>query len=174
MKNSKGFTIVELLIVIVVIGILAAIVIVAFNGVQSSARLASVKSDLAGMAKQMELYKAKNNGQYPLNVTALDDVLMKANQGIYDVRNNLYFIADTGGRWYAIGAIVDNKAHCLESGTIRENAGNACNSYGNTGTNVRNQATAAGVDGTTISIWGGVGYDDPADGAGNGWAVWME
>ena len=41
MKASRGFTIVELLIVIVVIGILASIVIVAFNGIQERARIAS-------------------------------------------------------------------------------------------------------------------------------------
>ena len=37
-KTKSGFTIVELLIVIVVIGILAAITIVAYNGIQSRAR----------------------------------------------------------------------------------------------------------------------------------------
>ncbi len=42
--NHTGFTIVELLIVIVVIGILAAITIVAFNGVQSKARFSKMQS----------------------------------------------------------------------------------------------------------------------------------
>ena len=41
-SRRRGFTIVELLIVIVVIGILAAITIVAFNGVQQRARNAQV------------------------------------------------------------------------------------------------------------------------------------
>lgn len=44
-NRSKGFTIVELLIVIVVIGILAAITIVAYNGVQTRARQAKIQQD---------------------------------------------------------------------------------------------------------------------------------
>lgn len=45
-NTNKGFTIVELLIVIVVIGILAAIVVVAFNGIQEQANNASRESDV--------------------------------------------------------------------------------------------------------------------------------
>lgn len=59
-----GFTIVELLIVIVVIGILAAITIVAYNGVQAKANDAAVMSDLNGLAKKIEMYRA-TNGDYP-------------------------------------------------------------------------------------------------------------
>lgn len=63
--NQKGFTIVELLIVIVVIGILAAITIVAFNGVQTRGKFAKVSQDLKSMQKLIELYKA-DNGEYPI------------------------------------------------------------------------------------------------------------
>lgn len=49
--NRKGFTIVELLIVIVVIGILAAIVIVAYNGVQKRAADAKTVADTVAIKK---------------------------------------------------------------------------------------------------------------------------
>jgi prepilin-type N-terminal cleavage/methylation domain-containing protein len=169
---GRGFTIVELLIVIVVIGVLAAIVIVAYTGVTNSAKVSSVKTDLAGMAKKLEVYKA-TNGAYPTDITVLENAGLIANQTVYDVRNNLYYVGDTNGRWYAIGSVVLNVAYCLESGWVRVNGGSNCNSYANTQTNVRNQATAAGVDGATITLFGGVGFDDPADGAGSGWATWM-
>jgi len=49
----RGFTIVELLIVIVVIGILAAITIVAYNGIQQRATTAAIQSDVAQNAKSI-------------------------------------------------------------------------------------------------------------------------
>lgn len=64
-KTSRGFTIVELLIVIVVIGILAAITIVAFTGIQTRARDAERSSEAAAIMKAVEMYRA-DNGSYPL------------------------------------------------------------------------------------------------------------
>lgn len=65
LKNKqKGFTIVELLIVIVVIGILAAIVIVTFTGVQKKARDSDRKSDINATSGLLEVYFA-DKGQYP-------------------------------------------------------------------------------------------------------------
>jgi type II secretion system protein G len=63
-KLHRGFTIVELLIVIVVIAILAAISIVAYNGIQARARDSQRKSDLAVIAKAIKLYYI-DNGTYP-------------------------------------------------------------------------------------------------------------
>ena len=62
--NRRGFTIVELLIVIVVIAILAAIVIVAYNGIQARARAASLTSDLTNASTALKLYQVDNGG-YP-------------------------------------------------------------------------------------------------------------
>jgi len=63
--TRAGFTIVELLIVIVVIGILAAITIVSFNGVQARAKFATNQSDLDNTQKLIELHYAQY-GTYPL------------------------------------------------------------------------------------------------------------
>jgi len=59
LKSEKGFTIVELLIVIVVIGILAAIVIVAFNGVQQQARTTAAKANAQGVIKAADTFNAE-------------------------------------------------------------------------------------------------------------------
>jgi prepilin-type N-terminal cleavage/methylation domain-containing protein len=59
-KSVRGFTIVELLIVIVVIGILAAITIVAYNGVQKRALNTSRLTEVEAWQKQLLLYYANN------------------------------------------------------------------------------------------------------------------
>jgi type IV pilus assembly protein PilA len=64
MKKDRGFTIVELLIVIVVIAILAAITIVAYNGVQNKAKDANNRTDAVAIAKVAESVNA-DLGAYP-------------------------------------------------------------------------------------------------------------
>ena len=60
-RTRSGFTIVELLIVIVIIGILAAITIVAYNGIQERARAASIVTALKKIDKAFQV-KATNDG----------------------------------------------------------------------------------------------------------------
>lgn len=64
-RKTSGFTIVELLIVIVVIGVLAAIVIVAYTGVTNSAKDAERKSELNSIKKALARYAAEG-GTYPI------------------------------------------------------------------------------------------------------------
>jgi prepilin-type N-terminal cleavage/methylation domain-containing protein len=64
MKSEKGFTIVELLIVIIVIGILAAIIIVAYNGVTNKAKATKSQAAAASVIKKAEAYNAFV-GSYP-------------------------------------------------------------------------------------------------------------
>lgn len=67
-KQQKGFTIIELLIVIVVIGILAALVLNAFGNIQERARDTERRSDINSIHTQLELYFA-DNGDYPNSTT---------------------------------------------------------------------------------------------------------
>lgn len=63
-KKASAFTIVELLIVIVVIAILAAISIVAYTGIQDRAKYSSALSSLQQIKKAVDVYYAEN-GTYP-------------------------------------------------------------------------------------------------------------
>lgn len=63
-RKTAGFTIVELLIVIVVIAILAAITIVAYNGIQNRANDVAIQSDINNLVKKIRLYEV-DNGQLP-------------------------------------------------------------------------------------------------------------
>lgn len=67
-RSQKGFTIVELLIVIVVIAILAAIVIVAYNGIQDRAREAKIEADLGQIEKAIILARI-NTSQTLYDIT---------------------------------------------------------------------------------------------------------
>lgn len=62
--KQKGFTIIELLIVIVVIGILATLVLNTFRGVQARARDTERKADLNALGTQLEVYYT-DHGYYP-------------------------------------------------------------------------------------------------------------
>jgi len=63
-RKNQGFTIVELLIVIVVVAVLAAITVAAYNGVQERGRTSSRLSAIRSIQKALEGYKAIN-GVYP-------------------------------------------------------------------------------------------------------------
>jgi len=71
-QAQKGFTIVELLIVVVVIAILAAITIVSYNGITNRANASSAAALAASVQKKAELYAADDGTSgYPLNLSAL-------------------------------------------------------------------------------------------------------
>ncbi len=63
--KNKGFTLVEILIVVVILGILAAIVIPQFTQASESARASSLKSQLQTIRSQLELYQIQHQGEYP-------------------------------------------------------------------------------------------------------------
>lgn len=68
-KQKNGFTIVELLIVVVVIAILAAITIVAYNGITSRARDSAMQSALSQVNKKLATYSIQNSNTYPAQLT---------------------------------------------------------------------------------------------------------
>ena len=63
--SKKGFTLVEILIVVVILGILAAIVIPQFTSASESAKASSLQSQLQTIRSQLELYQVQHNGNYP-------------------------------------------------------------------------------------------------------------
>lgn len=63
--GSQGFTLVEILIVVVILGILAAIVVPQFANASQSAQSSSLKGSLQVIRSQLELYHAQHNSTYP-------------------------------------------------------------------------------------------------------------
>ncbi len=64
-RTKSAFTLVEVLIVVIVLGILAAIVVPQFSSASDDANLAALKTNLQTIRAQIELYKLQHNGNYP-------------------------------------------------------------------------------------------------------------
>ena len=75
LRNSKGFTLIELMIVVVIIGILAAIAIPNFIAMQARAKEASVKSNCHTVQLAAEDYAVQNDGVYAAAIANLVPLL---------------------------------------------------------------------------------------------------
>lgn len=97
-QKKSGFTIVELLIVIVVIGILATITIVAYNGIQNRSRISSVSQSLSQASKKIKVWQVDNPNSSPADLATVgiadtDDVTYQYTAG----SNGGYCITATNG-----------------------------------------------------------------------------
>jgi prepilin-type N-terminal cleavage/methylation domain-containing protein len=107
----RGFTVVELLIVITVIAILAAITLVAYNALQNSAYDSAVQSDLDNTSGLLESFRTTDSAahQYPRTKTPdLDSLSIKASKNSYDQTttvNYVYCINTTDYQAYALVAL---------------------------------------------------------------------
>jgi len=88
-SKHPAFTITELLVVIVVIGILAAITVVSYTGVTQRATIAGVQSDLSNASKKLKIYQLENE-TYPIDRAAA----ISANL-IPDNDNYYYYVDNT-------------------------------------------------------------------------------
>ena len=68
-RKNSGFTLIEILIVVIILGILAAIVIPQFTNASNDARNSSLASQLQTLRSQVELFKLQHNETLPNLVT---------------------------------------------------------------------------------------------------------
>ncbi len=95
LRQKTGFTIVELLIVIVIIAVLASISSVAYAGINNRANESAVVSDFSQFHKTISLWKAQY-GLYPINDTELTSAKTKANKPLYSTATNNFIYCRSG------------------------------------------------------------------------------
>lgn len=140
-RMNRGFTIVELLIVIVVIAILTVVAIVSYAGIQSRAHDAAIRSDFRAVHQLFDLYN-QENGTYPhysvgdaagcgSSATGsaalrplLQSIPMKLSTGSYNTStantNLLYLASNDGQKWALLGYAIGNPTYVVtHEGVVR-------------------------------------------------------
>jgi len=93
MRNQKGFTLVELVIVIVILGILAAIAVPKFVNLGGKAKEAAAEANIGALRAAATLYYAEH-GQFPANKTELEACLQDSLEWPTGYGYNYYVSAD--------------------------------------------------------------------------------
>lgn len=117
MSNKKGFTLIEILIVVAIIGILASVVVVGLGPAQKKGRDSRRVSDLRSVQNALELYYGKN-GNYPITgVSSWDEfapLLVGAGIGINQIPNDptttkdYVYRVDSNGTTYVLAAQLED------------------------------------------------------------------
>lgn len=119
----NGFTIVELLIVIVIIGIIASIVIATYNGVTRRANQTATTSALNDFAKQAQIYAMDSEGTYPTTIPELESLGFKFNTSALatypTVGANALYCTANGGQDFVLLVYAKNgqKLYVTNTGT---------------------------------------------------------
>ena len=124
-KSRHGFTIVELLIVVVVIAILAGITIVSYNGITKRAKDSAIQSTLSQATQKLEMAKLNDPaGIYPASMSAagLDSFVSSGDTvysyGVSSDGKTFCMAVSKGGRTYYITSAVSNPKTGICNGTV--------------------------------------------------------
>lgn len=167
-KLSKGFTIVELAIVIIVIGILAAIILVGYSAVVDNANDTSVKSDLQKVDDAFKLYGLDTNGSFPDTLTKLNGLgLQLSSSKSYKTTNqaNMYICTNSDASEYAVVSMSKSGKRFMvksKGGLSDFTASTVWNA-----TTANWTATCAAIDATYVPLVGNI-----TGAVGTGWLAW--
>ncbi len=128
----SGFTLIELMVVVSIIGILMAAGILAFSNAQKSARDAKRRADVDAISKALEQYNQTNNGKYPpatagtIDPTTIQSYFPSGTVPKDPTNSGSYIYTITGT------ASTPNMAYCVGTKLEKPGTGN-CSTLGATG-----------------------------------------
>lgn len=113
LRQSPAFTIVELLIVIVVIGVLAAIVVVSYTGITRSSKITVLQHDLANADRQLRVHYSTHGDSYPEDLGEVNDGGLQ-----FTEEADLQYVArnDENPKSYCLTASIDDLTYYIEYG----------------------------------------------------------
>ena len=79
-QRSRGFTLIEVMVVMVIIGILAAVIVLKIMNRPNQARIVAAKNDIRSIVSALKLYRL-DNGQYPTQQQGLKALVQKPDSG---------------------------------------------------------------------------------------------
>lgn len=134
LKDKKGFTLIELLVVIAIIGILSSVVLASLNSARNKGADAAIKSGLANMRAQAELYYDSNSGYAGANTALASGAGVcganTAANGISDMVASVLKTAGTGTgcyasttAWAASAPLKAGGAYCVDSTGVATTTG---------------------------------------------------
>lgn len=161
-QNKNGFTIVELLIVIVVIAILAVITVVAYNGVTNRANQSAVQNELATVSKRLATYKIQNGSeQYPATL---------ADAGLTSLSSTMtYYPNVSTSKDYCVTGTLSNQTYYISSRMTSPQLGNCDLTSGLLGwwrfNGNANDSSSLGNNGTAVNTAAATGQNGVANNA---------
>lgn len=166
--TKKGFTLVELLVVIVVIGILASLVVVGYNGSQQKAQDDTVRSDLDSFAGILESYRQNtdNGDVYPQTKAMLDPLGIDVTKTAYNTTNTINFV-------YCINNSSDLTQKYKSYALVAESKSGNMFMMTQDGFKTATTTHASLIAGTTCSGLANMGLVSSGMYAANTWQTWV-
>ena len=127
MKRNSGFSLVELMIVIVIIGVLAAVAVPIYNNNVTKAKMSEADASLGSLRTQLRVYYGEN-GDYPIRATAThvindtwNDIKVGEITGKYFTDSSFTYLSADGSSYTltcAAGDILNSNRTLDQAGTL--------------------------------------------------------